>query len=212
MTILILSNTANIQYYTMLENCINSINPNIYEIIVVETNKKLKNKNIQLKAKFLFPEIDFNYNEYVNYGLKYASGNKFIVSNNDVIYMPGCINEIDLKLNTYDSVCPHDINTHTNIEKDEEGTKIGYHVLGCCIAFTKKTLETIGEFDTKFKFWYQDNDYCNNLKKHNLKHALLKNARIQHLKMQSHQLLNEKQFEMTHGIESILKEKWPEYN
>jgi len=211
MTVIILSNTANTHYYTILENCINSIDTKKYKVVVVETNNKLKNKNIPLNAKFIFPETEFNYNEYLNYGLNYITDNKIVISNNDVIYMPKCLEEIEAQLDIYDSVCPQDINTHTNIAINEIGTKIGYHVIGCCIAFTRKTLKTIGEFDPKFKFWYQDNDYSNNLKKHNLKHALLKNAKIKHLKMQSHNLLKEKQYEMTHGIETVLKEKWSEY-
>jgi hypothetical protein len=212
MTIIILSNTANPSYFYLLKDCIDSIDTNKYSVIVVETNSKLKGKNIPLNAKFIFPEEEFNYNKFINYGLSYTDDNKILISNNDVIFSPGCLQEIETKLDIYDSVCPQDVNTHNNILDDIEGTKVGYHVIGCCIAFTRKTLGTIGLFDPKFKFWYQDNDYCNNLKKHNLKHALLQNAKIKHLKMQSHILLNEKHYEMTHGIEPFLKEKWPEYD
>ena len=75
MTILILSNTANVAYYNMLEDCINSIGK--YPIIVVETNSKLKGKKIPLeeKAEFIFPEEEFNYNRFLNIGISKINTN-----------------------------------------------------------------------------------------------------------------------------------------
>jgi hypothetical protein len=213
MTILILSNTANINFYTLLENCIKTIDTNKYKVIVVETNAKLKNKQIPLNAEFIFPEIPFNYNEFLNIGLKYIKDTKIVIANNDIVFEPGCLSIIESKLDVYDSVCPQDIFTHTElIKEDIIGTTVGYHVIGCCIGVTLNTIQKIGDFDSTFKFWYQDNDYCNNLKKYNLKHALLSDAKIKHLKMQSHSLLGDKQYEMTHGLGKSLSEKWPEYS
>ena len=211
MTIIILSNTANIMYYNLLKNCIDSIDTAKYPVTVVETNSKLKAKDIPLAGKFIFPEKDFNYNEFLNIGIDATNDDKFVLANNDIVFNPGCLQEIEDKLDVFDSVSPVDLNTHNNIEEDTIGTKVGYHVLGCCIALTKHTLNTIGKFDEKFKFWYQDNDYCNNLKKYNLTHALLSNAKIQHYKAQSHNLIHDKLHEMTHGLESTLKNKWEEY-
>lgn len=211
MTILILSNTANVYYFNMLKACIESYDNTKYKTIVVETNKKLKEKNIPLNANFIFPEGDFNYNKFLNEGIKHINDTKLVISNNDVIYEPGCMEEIENKLDVFDSVTPQDLNTHVNITEDVLGTKVGYHVLGCCIAFNKNILNKIGMFDETFKFWYQDNDYCNNLKKFNLRHALLSKAKIRHSKAQSHTLIQNKLFEMTHALETPLKEKWKEY-
>jgi len=211
MTIIILSNTANIEYYNLLKNCIDSIDTSRYNVIVVETNTKLKNKEIPLKASFIFPEREFNYNEFLNIGIRAADDSKYVLANNDIIFEAGCLEEIETKLDIFDSVSPQDINTHININEDTPGTKVGYHVLGCCIALNRATLNTIGEFDEKFKFWYQDNDYCNNLKEHNLQHVLLSKAKIKHLKGQSHILIHDKLYEMTHGLESTLKDKWKKY-
>lgn len=211
MKILILSNTANPEYYYILKNCIDSINTDKYNVLVVETNSKLKTKQIPLNATFIFPEKEFNYNDFLNIGLKHIQDDKIVISNNDVVYHANCLEEIENKLNVYDSVSPVDLNTHKDVSQDIMGTKVGFHVLGCCIGLTRKTLNTIGSFDTKFKFWFQDNDYCNNLKKYNLTHALLSEAKIEHLKMKSHDLLGNRIQEMTHNIGPALKEKWPEY-
>ena len=211
MTILILSNTANVAYYNMLENCINSIGE--YPIIVVETNTKLKGKRIPLedKAKFIFPEEEFNYNRFLNIGISKIDTDRFIISNNDVIYEPGCVHEINSRLSYYDSVSPVDLLNPKSIQSFGpciEGYEIEVHVNGCCIGMTKKTYNTIGKFDENFKFWYQDNDYANLLRKHNLKHALIRDAKVKHLGHQSHKLLGEKHHDMTHGLEKTYKDKW----
>lgn len=213
MTVLVLSNTANIQYYTLLQQCISSIGN--YPSIVVETNSKLKDKNIPLtkdyNCKFIFPQEEFNYNKFLNIGLKAIDDDKIIISNNDVIFEPGCIQEIVSKLSLYDSVSPYDTfnRKHQNIYGPcTEGYDVGVHITGCCIGVTRRALNKIGPFDETFKFWYQDNDYANLLKKHNLKNALLRDAKIKHLGQQSHILLGEKHYNMTHGLETIYKEKW----
>ena len=211
MTILILSNTANVTYYNMLENCINSIGK--YPIIVVETNSKLKDKKIPLedRAKFIFPEEEFNYNRFLNIGISKIDTERFIISNNDVMYEPGCILELNSRLSHYDSVSPVDLYNPKPIQALGpciEGYEIETHINGCSIGMTKKTYNTIGKFDENFKFWYQDNDYANLLRKHNLKHALVRDAKVKHLGHQSHKLLGEKHHEMTHGLEKTYKEKW----
>jgi len=212
MVVLILSNTANPEYYQLLENCVNSVNQ-YCKVLVVETNHKLKRKNIPLKAEFLFPREEFNYNRFLNIGISHIlrTDDKFIISNNDVIFHPGCVQEISSKLSTYDSVSPVDTNNtkHTNVFPNVvEGYDIGNHITGCCIGLTKQTYEKIGKFDETFKFWYQDNDYANLLKHYNLKHALLRDAKITHIGFQSHKLLGEKHLEMTHGLEKTYNEKW----
>lgn len=213
MTVLILSNTANLQYYKLLDNCVQSIGNN--PVVIVETNSKLKNKQIPLQenrdVKFIFPEEEFNYNKFLNIGLSAIRDDKIIITNNDVEFLPGCISEINSQLNIYDSVSPYDFynKKHNNIIGPiTEGFDVGVHITGCCIGVTISTLNKIGPFDETFKFWYQDNDYANLLKKHNLKNALLRDAKIKHLGQQSHILLGEKHYNMTHGLETIYKEKW----
>lgn len=213
MTILILSNTANIDFYNLLNNCIVSIGN--YPVVVVETNSKLKGKKIPLQenrdCKFIFPEEEFNYNKFLNIGLKTIKDEKIIITNNDVEFLPGCVSEINSKLSVYDSISPFDFynKNHTTLSRPiVEGYEIGNHVTGCCLGLTSNTLSIIGPFDESFKFWYQDNDYTNLLKKYNLKHALLRDAKIKHYGQQSHRLLGNNHYNMTHGLETIYKEKW----
>ena len=210
MTVLILSNTANVNFYSILENCVTSIGT--HNIIVVETNSKLKNKDIPLasKCKFVFPEESFNYNKFINIGLKYWKDDKVIISNNDIIYHTKCVSTLERALDFYDSVSPFDYNNpkHKNNTNNEEGYEIGNHITGCCIGLSRNTYNKMGDFDESFSFWYQDNDYGDNLKKHNLKHVLVNDAKITHLGFKSHKLLGNKLNEMTHGLEKTYKQKW----
>lgn len=208
MTVLILSNTVNVEYYNMLENCINSIGN--YKIVVVETNTKLKDKHIPLseKCKFVFPDEEFNYNKFLNIGISHITDDKFIISNNDVIYHNDCIHILEKALDQYDSVSPFDFNNPKHTYGFEAiGYNIGEQLTGCSIGLTRKTYDTIGKFDEKFSFWYQDNDYADQLRKHCLKHALIKDAKITHIGFKSHELLGDNLYKHTHGLEQVYIEK-----
>jgi len=202
MSVIILSYTKNLDYYNMLKNCINSIGTDC-DIIVVETNKKLKDKKINLPCRFIFPEEEFNYNRFLNIGFEnLKEKDKVIISNNDVIYEPGCIKKLYKELDNYDSVSPAEKLQYTQV-----GNKVGIHVKGWCIGLKYKVYEAMGKWDENFKFWYQDNDYCNFLEKNNLTHALIGDARAKHLVSKSHELVgNLKEF--THDQLEIFESKW----
>jgi len=210
MTVIILSNTKNPQYYYMLKECIDSVRLSkcVNKIIVMETNCNLKNKQIDLNAEFLFPCIDFNYNKFLNIAFNHIDSkeDKLAVSNNDVVYEPECFDHLDKALSVYDSVSP----TTRQIKSKEsftEGFDVEKIVMGWCIAMNKYVQKQIGSFDEKFSFWYQDNDYANTLKKLNLKHARVNNAYALHKYQQSHKLL-ENSYAYTHGLSELFNEKW----
>ncbi len=202
MSVIILSFTKDPSYYTMLKNCIESIGD--YEIVVVETNSKLKGKDMMLPAKFVFPEEEFNYNKFLNYGFQNLNKKeKVIVSNNDVVYGPGCIDALFKSLDTYDSVSPVEKYSDKNIT----GYTVGEHVKGWCIGLNYKVYEQMGGWDESFKFWYQDNDYCNFLQKHSFNHALIGSAVANHLCSKSHSLVGDLK-EFTNDQISTLEQKW----
>lgn len=202
MNIIILSYTKSPQYFYMLRDCINSIGTG-HNIFVIETNSKLKDKAIDLPCKFIFPEEEFNYNKFLNIGFKNLKNrDKIIISNNDVIYNSDCIQKLEAGLDIYDSVSPCEYK-----QKTEVGTVVGKHVKGWCIGLNYRVYEQMGEWDEAFSFWYQDNDYCNFLKKYNLKHALIGNAVAHHKTAASHTLLKNT-YASTHGLLSALEMKW----
>ena len=86
--IIILSNTKDIRYYNMLKRCLESLKSSsnvLTNTIVVETNKKLKDKQKTLNLPidhFVVPNDEvFNYNRYQNYGLEHSNSNFICFSN-----------------------------------------------------------------------------------------------------------------------------------
>jgi len=216
--IIILSNTANVKYYCLLEKCINSlkdsndIKPNI---IVVESNTKLRDKKFKEMLKIntlIFPDQDFNYNKFVNIGLEECKNEAILITNNDVFYEKDTLKILYKHLETYDSVSPWDNNITPKLHSERgiyEGYKIRYNVAGYSILTTRSTLNTIGNFDEKFSFWYADDDYAMSLKANKLRHALIGSASVFHAVEQSHGLFNEEErIKQTTGAKKIFEEKW----
>lgn len=218
--VIILSNTANMKYYTMLRDCITSIKNSVgieTNIILIESNEKLKNK----KNEYLLPidvfyvpdDEKFNYNKFQNYGISLSKNDIVCFSNNDVIYSPHTLKSLCDNLSLYDSVSPWEPSV-SPLFHSERSNKIGYatrkYITGWCICTTKKTLETIGsKFDESFSFWYADDDYSKLLEKHKLTHALIGDAEAVHLIEQSHNLWNpEDRISQTTGQSEKFELKW----
>lgn len=215
--IVILSNTADLNYYKLLKQCITSIKSNKdinTHIIVVETNKELRGKDLKLPIDvFYIPDDEeFNYNKFLNYGLQHCKHDFICISNNDVIYESNTINVLVDSLNEYDSVSPWDNNESWKYHPCRgtyEGYKITSHLTGWCIVTKRDTLEKIGgSFDERFAFWYQDNDYAELLKKHDLTHALIGDVSVYHLGQRSLKLFGNKVTKMTHGLLDTFNQKW----
>ena len=214
--VVILSNTANADYYKMLKQCIMSIKNNIdvnTNIILVETNKKLKGKDLMLPIDTVcIPEDEeFNYNKFLNYGLQYCKNDFICITNNDVIYESNTLNGLINSLDKYDSVSPWDNRDSWKFHETRntyEGYRSTVHVTGWCIVTTKETLKKIGgTFDERFEFWYQDDDYSKSLQHHNLTHALIGDVAVYHLGQQSHKLLDNIE-QKTHGLAKVYLDKW----
>jgi hypothetical protein len=216
--VIILSNTADINYYNLLKECVFSIksSTNINtNIILIESNKKLANKDLKLPIdSFYIPHDDkFNYNKFLNYGLDFCKYDNLCISNNDVVYKNNTLEGLVTYLNVYDSVSPWDINSTFRFHQHRgiyEGYSTRSHVTGWCIVTNQKTIKKIGgRFDETFSFWFQDDDYSMLLEKNNLKHALIGEYEVYHRAGSSHELFDEvERYSQTHGLGEAFKEKW----
>lgn len=216
--IIILSNTADIQYYNTLKKCIDSIKANTdieTRIILVESNKKLRGKDLLLPIDIICipDDEEFNYNKFLNYGLKCCTNSNICISNNDVIYNSDTLNGLVGYLKSYDSVSPWDINSTYRFHAQKgiyEGYSTRSHVTGWCIVTTRETINKIGgEFDERFSFWFQDDDYAMLLQEKGLSHALIGDYEVFHNIGQSHNLFNdEDRVKQTHGLAKVFEEKW----
>jgi len=214
--VVILSNTANMEYYKMLKQCITSIKSNTdvnTNIILVETNKELKGKDLKLPIDTIYipEEEEFNYNKFLNYGLQFCKNDFICITNNDVIYESNTLKVLVDSLDKYDSVSPWDNRDSWKFHKERktyEGFRTTIHITGWCIVTKKETLDKIGgEFDEQFEFWYQDDDYSRLLQQHKLTHALIGDVSVYHLGQQSHKLLDDKK-QATEGMMHNFLNKW----
>lgn len=217
--VIVLSNTANMQYYDMLSKCVASIksseNVNT-NIILVETNKKLKDKQGQLKLPidvFIVPDDEkFNFNKYQNYGLDHSKSDYICFSNNDVMYEKDTLSKLAKHLYVYDSVSPWERKI-SYLFFDKPGVYEGYssrkHVTGWCILTKRQTLNKIGRFDERFSFWFADDDYSKMLETNNLRHALIGEAVVDHAPESSHSLWDPaERYNQTDGLGKVFEAKW----
>lgn len=219
--VIILSYTKDESIHKMTNECIDSINnsttAHTFNIILVETDKSGTFPYTQDNVTTIVPEEDFNYNKFLNIGLKECKNEWILISNNDTVYHNGWLekmleshdidNEI-LSMSPFDDIW-HIHNTFDKATPIHYGHRVSYEITGWSILMNKKVLEIIGDFDEDFKFWYQDNDYAQNLLKHKIIHALITDSKVTHLLSRSHGLIdNNERHNMTNGLNSVFINKW----
>jgi len=219
--VIILSYAKTESIVEMNNNCINSLNSSSdehkFNIILIETDSTKEYVYQQENVKVIQPGIEFNYNKFLNIGLKECKNEWVLISNNDTIYHKHFLeNMFDIQKNdtTLLSMSPMDDtwfrhNTFDRLNPVYYGYRTSYELTGWSILANKKVFDIIGEFDEEFTFWYQDNDYSNNLIKYGIKHALITNSKVTHLLSRSHGLIEqEKKYEMTDGLGVKFMKKW----
>jgi len=219
--VIILSYARNETIIQMNNTCIDSINSSTnkhkFNIILIETDVSKNHSYHQKNVTVIQPNIEFNYNRFLNIGLEYCKNNWILITNNDTIYHPNFIenmlyaNENDNELMSM-SCIDDDWFRHVNFNRNvpvHYGHNVGLELTGWCIFLNKEIIKTIGKFDERFTFWYQDDDYSRNLIKHNLKHGLISNAKVTHLLSKSHDFIeSSKKYNMTDGVFKIFYDKW----
>jgi GT2 family glycosyltransferase len=219
--VIILSYAKNDDIIKMNNDCINSLNSSSdthkFNILLIETESTKEYKYTQENVRVIQPKIEFNYNKFLNIGLKQCSNDWVLISNNDTIYHKNFLEEL-LKANENDngilSMSPMDDNWHRHVTFNKDikihyGYRTSYEVAGWSILVNKSAIEKIGGFDEQFTFWYQDNDYANSLQVNGIKHALITDSKVTHLLSRSHGLIEEeKKYSMTDGLGITFFNKW----
>lgn len=219
--VIILSYAKEDSVIFMNNECIDSINNSTTEhkfnIILIETESTKTYEYRQDNVTVIQPNEEFNYNKFLNIGLKYCNNDWVLISNNDTIYHRWFLEKL-LEANEQDnellSMSPMDDSWHRHaiFNKDFDihyGHRTSYEIAGWSILINKSVLNRIGDFDEEFKFWYQDNDYANTLLSNNIKHALITKSKVTHLLSKSHKFIERsKKFEMTDGLGVKFNKKW----
>ena len=219
---IILSNTKDSSYFEMTNQCINSLlqssKEHTFQVLLYESNAESIYTYRQPEVTTVVPQEPFNFNRFYNLGLAQCEGDYVWLLNNDLIFAPDSTDAmleafmLDPELLSASPWEPKTHQVHTGCERILYGYAIARYVCGWAIFVKKKIFEIIGPYDEKFIFWYQDNDYAENLKLHGLKHGLVRNSVVQHLESISHKTLPRgRAHEFKQGMKQVFINKWKQH-
>ena len=203
-------------------DCVSSLfasedkNEILFHCVVLESNRNLSPLQYE-HTTTLYPKKKFGFNTYVNIGLRATRSPYVVIANNDLYFHQGWATEILRVMNADPSVvsaspvCTYHhpafgIPLHSG---NYPGYEIRKEIAGWCILLKREILDTIGFFDEKFRFWYADYDYANNLKAHHLKHVLISSSVVDHLDGRTTKELSKpKHFDFTLVSKLYYEYKW----
>lgn len=219
---IILSNTSDLYYYGLTCRTINSLNnsdtDDMINITVVETQLESEFKSngfIYNGCDVIFPEEKFNYNRFLNIGIKNTKADWILICNNDLVFTKDWLYnmvkvvEDNPNILSFSPISPL-LESHKKIIGDDiiEGYQVSHHICGWCILLHKSVINDCGLFDEQFQFWCQDDDYSEELQEHGVKHALVPSSRVYHMENLSHKLLGGRVDELTLKQQDKFFKKW----
>lgn len=161
----------------------------VKQIIVVETSGELYHYD---GAESILMDGAFNYNKCLNIGYSIAKYDYLAFCNNDLVFYENCFSEIIKAFEAHPllasqgAALPDNYHFKTyRIDPKKTWIVYGYehvkHLSGWAIFTKRETINKIGLFDERFKFYYADNEYLRRLSNKNLKNALNTRAIIAHI-------------------------------
>lgn len=177
--IIILSNAKNEKLKAITQQAIDTCHKSEtdikFNIVVLE-----QMENVQYKDCITgFIKGEFNYNKFMNVGISLTTNQYVALCNNDLLFNEGWATNLIKEMNAHKllSACP--------TSRKRDGIEFGYnnnhHMNGWCIMTHRSLYDIIGELDTEFPFWFADNAYAEQLKKHKVKHAVVHSSVVKHL-------------------------------
>ncbi len=159
-----------------------------FRILVIESNKSLE-PFTYLNTETIYPEAKFNFNKYLNIGLKWSLNQYVCFCNNDLVFHAGWASamlkafDADPLLMSASPVCPV---FHATIglfpnTGNYYGYRVRHEIAGWCIFAKRSLFKSIGKFDENFKFWFADADYASTLQSNGQLHALVTSSVVTHL-------------------------------
>jgi GT2 family glycosyltransferase len=216
---IILTKSSDLSHYGLTCRTINTLknSTDSVDIIVVESEREesFKEKGfIYHGCNTVFPKQNFSYNKFLNIGVQQTKSDWILICNNDLVFSKNWLIEMEKvisknpEIKSFSPSCPH-WHLHQNMQGEiEEGYTVSKNICGWCILLHKSVVEECDLFDEQFDFWYQDNDYSMSLQSKGVRHALVINSKVYHMVSGSHDLLREREYQMTHGQQEIFNKKW----
>jgi len=149
-----------------------------FNIVIIETFKKHVYKNAKV---FLFKRKNFNYNKACNYGISKTKNKIVGVFNNDIVFKKDWFSELKKGFKDYDCLSPRCEIANKKTKGFKEGYKLRVHLNGWAIIFKRSILKKTGKLNETVEFWRCDDVFAEQLKIHNIKHALASESIVNHL-------------------------------
>lgn len=208
--IVILSNASSLRGKQLTQQAINSAfatcGNNPINIIVIEQHPNVtypKTKTINIT------DCEFNYNKFANIGASHGKSKNIMISNNDVIFVQGWLDE--LLVTGHDLVSPHEPRDirQKDIKENTIGDITGKHFSGWCFMISRELWLNIGGFDEDFNFWFADDSVIQQCIQKGVYPMLVKKSIVQHLGSQTLKTLSSKtRDEYTWRLVEKFKEKY----
>jgi GT2 family glycosyltransferase len=222
--VVILSFCRDVGFFTLTQNCIESLlnSESNFEFIItiVESNANWNTMGFEYKfpnVKVMVPEEDFNFNRFLNIGIKAGNSDLVILANNDLIFHKNWLTEIVSikdRQSEIKSLCPFDRNSiYLKWEKFKShkyiiGYQVPIHFVGWCVAIERSVLERVGYLDEMFDLYFQDNDFARTLKKHKVLHALATHSFVEHLGGKTTGIIDASKTEKYQADKNRFESKW----
>jgi GT2 family glycosyltransferase len=183
--IIILSNARTDKLKAITQNAIDTCHDSEtdirFNVVVIEQAKGVTYQG----AKTYFTKSTFNYNAFMNAGVAVTKNEYLCLCNNDLIFTKGWASNCIAAMKAHNLLSASPRCPDVNVQKVGATVKFGYrnhHELsGWCIMQHRAIYDIIGALDEVFPFWFADNVYSEQLKKHGVKHALIRNSHVKHL-------------------------------
>lgn len=179
--VVIISDGKTRQMQLMTQNAINTCISGAkgikVNVIVVESAKGVTYRN----ASVLYPDFEFNYNAYGNFGIKHGSAHYAMLANNDLLFKPGWLTEL-IKAN-HPLVSPKEPrdSRQRDIRVNTIGDKTGRHLSGWCFMIERSLWNKIGGFDEDVNFYCSDDVVIEQCKVFDVQPMLIVNSIVKHL-------------------------------
>ncbi len=184
--VIILSNAKNesLQKITQqaIDTCLNSENQIEFNIIVIEqTNATYTGATVH------YDNSEFNYNRFLNKGIELGDAPYIALCNNDLVFNPNWCSTLLAAMQKHNllsacPICPHVQPPRLPLTEEVYfGYRNSHEVSGWCIVVNRDILKIIGKLDEEFPFWFADNIYAEQLKRHNVNHGVVSKSVVEHL-------------------------------
>lgn len=157
-----------------------------FSILVIESNRDLAPFRFE-NTTTIYPKEKFNFNKYLNIGIR-ATKNEFIcLCNNDLIFHKNWASNLLLAQKNENIQCASTYwkeyhYDERNIAPNSRNIAGGRDIFsGWCFLIRRSLLKHIGFFDERINFWYSDDDFCKVLEKNNIPNILVTNAEVTHV-------------------------------